>query len=286
MASLADGSTSNDNAKKIVTPGTLITSDPSFMKGHGTFVEDGKIYASVAGTVERINRLISVKSFGQRFVGEIGDTIVGRITRVTNKRWMVDINSKQDAVLLLSSINLPGGIQRRKSESDELMMRHFFKEGDLVFAEVQALFGDGALSLHTRNIEYGKLKSGLLVSVNPDLVVRSRNHVLLFGFNNVQAILGKNGLIFVRKYNSIDSIEKDINELYSDTNLPISSTEREELVRVANSITLLNRLSITINQSTITSCYELGQDFKSKDILTLNVANSIADQVRIQISQN
>ncbi|PVU93194.1 hypothetical protein BB559_003392 [Furculomyces boomerangus] len=159
----------------IVTPGALITSDPAFMKqvvllGHGTFVEDGVIYSSVSGVVERINKLISVKSLRQRFVGEIGDTIVGRITRVGQKRWMVDINSRQDAVLLLSSVNLPGGIQRRKSESDELQMRSFFKEGDLVFAEVQSLFGDGALSLHTRSLEYGKLRNGSLVRVSPALV--------------------------------------------------------------------------------------------------------------------
>jgi len=46
-----------------------------------------------------------------RFTGEIGDVVVGRITEVAQKRWKVDINSRQDAVLLLSSVNLPGGVQ-------------------------------------------------------------------------------------------------------------------------------------------------------------------------------
>lgn len=48
------------------------------------------------------------------------------------KRWRVDVKSRLDAALLLSSVNLPGGVQRRKLESDELQMRSFFSEGDML----------------------------------------------------------------------------------------------------------------------------------------------------------
>ena len=99
-------------------------------------------------------------------------------SKVQPRRWKVDANSRQDAVLMLSSINLPGGVQvssfaslywvwpgadrasshqRRKLESDELQMRQFFEEGDLLVAEVQAFFADGAMSLHTRSLTYGKV---------------------------------------------------------------------------------------------------------------------------------
>lgn len=36
-------------------------------------------------------------------------------------------------------------------------MRNFFEEGDLLVAEVQAFFADGAMSLHTRSLRYGKV---------------------------------------------------------------------------------------------------------------------------------
>ena len=36
-------------------------------------------------------------------------------------------------------------------------MRQFFEEGDLLVAEVQAFFADGAMSLHTRSLTYGKV---------------------------------------------------------------------------------------------------------------------------------
>jgi len=68
------------------------------------------------GAVERVNRLISVKAIGGVYYGEVGDIVVGRITKVMQKRWKVDINSRLDGILLLSSINLPTG---------ELVGRHF-----------------------------------------------------------------------------------------------------------------------------------------------------------------
>ena len=113
-----------------------------------------------------------------RYNPEVGDLVVGRITEVQPKRWKVDAGSRQDAVLMLSSVNLPGGVQvrplpllhdlaqfvwrqRRKLESDELQMRTFFEEGDLLVAEVQAFFADGAMSLHTRSLKYGKVRASL-----------------------------------------------------------------------------------------------------------------------------
>lgn len=82
----------------------------SNLRGHGTYVDEEKtLRASVAGVLEKVNKLISIRPLKARYNGEIGDLIVGRITEVQQKRWKVDVNSKLDAVLLLSSVNLPGG---------------------------------------------------------------------------------------------------------------------------------------------------------------------------------
>lgn len=37
------------------------------------------------------------------------------------------------------------------------MMRQFLQEGDLISAEVQSVYSDGSLSLHTRSLRYGKV---------------------------------------------------------------------------------------------------------------------------------
>lgn len=37
--------------------------------------------------------------------------MIGRITEVQSKRWKVDAGGRQDAMLMLGSVNLPGGVQ-------------------------------------------------------------------------------------------------------------------------------------------------------------------------------
>lgn len=95
-------------------------------------------------------------------------------------------------------------------------MRTFFQEGDLLVAEVQAFFADGAMSLHTRSLKYGKvsyfparplaesdlsssqLRNGLLVIVPPSLIVRLKSHFHTLPFG-VDLIIGLNGYIWVSK---------------------------------------------------------------------------------------
>ena len=48
----------------------------------------------------------------------------------------MDCGSRLDCQLQLSSVYLPGNVLRRKTLNDELMMREYFTEGDLVCAEV------------------------------------------------------------------------------------------------------------------------------------------------------
>ena len=49
-------------------------------------------------------------------------------------------------------------LQRRRTAEDELNMRTLYTEGDLISAEVQSFFADGAVALHTRSLKYGKVQ--------------------------------------------------------------------------------------------------------------------------------
>ena len=44
--------------------------------------------------------------------------LIGRILEVGAKRWRVDVRSRLDGVLLLSSVNLPGGVQVTSAAAD------------------------------------------------------------------------------------------------------------------------------------------------------------------------
>ncbi|XP_043236846.1 exosome complex component RRP4-like isoform X2 [Amphibalanus amphitrite] len=183
-------------AAQLVTPGDTVTGDGGFMRGHGTYKDGENLVASVAGFVRRINRLISVQPLKARYNGEIGDVVIGRVIEVQQKRWKVDTCSRLHSLLMLSSVNLPGGEQRRKTQEDELAMRSYLEEGDLISAEVQNIFSDGSLSLHTRSLKYGKLSQGVVVAVPSNLVLRRKNH-----FHDLPCgatvILGNNGYIWI-----------------------------------------------------------------------------------------
>ncbi|CUM62943.1 uncharacterized protein PRCAT00000503001 [Priceomyces carsonii] len=284
---ISDGEDSQGK-QSIVTPGELVTDDPVWMKGHGTYFLDDKTYSSVAGNVSRVNRLLSVIPLRGRYQPETGDHIVGRITEVGSKRWKVDIGCKQDAILMLGSVNLPGGILRRKSESDELQMRSFLKEGDLLNAEVQTVFTSGVASLHTRSLKYGKLRNGIFLKVPSSIIVKSKNHSYDLP-GNVSIILGVNGFIWLSKttahsnpqlsatlnkttaalnsqagYNpgqgsvSITRLEEESSwEIYSDKNDPnISNTIRSNIARYSNVIKALSYGEIGLTERRIVMGYE------------------------------
>ncbi|KAI9440780.1 exosome complex exonuclease rrp4 [Lactarius indigo] len=269
---------------KITSPGESITSARAFMRGHGTYVDSDEVIASVAGVIERVNKLITVRALRTRYSPEVGDLVIGRITEVQPRRWKVDANARQDAVLMLSSVNLPGGVQRRKLESDELQMRNFFEEGDLLVAEVQAFFADGAMSLHTRSLKYGKLKNGQLVSVPPILIRRLKSHFCSLP-SGVDLILGLNGYIWISKH--VRDNEKEGHEgfdaeaVYSNQNDDIDDATRTAIARVSNIIRVLASRSVPITDSIVLEAYEwaVEQDVDVKDLLLEDVADALVAAV-------
>ena len=56
-------------------------------------------------------------------------------------------------------------------------MRRYISEGDLISREVQNIYNNGSLSLHTRSLKYGKLGQGVMVQVGPSLVRGRKTHL-------------------------------------------------------------------------------------------------------------
>ncbi|XP_005990687.1 exosome complex component RRP4 isoform X1 [Latimeria chalumnae] len=265
----------SEENKHLVAPGDTITTDTGFMRGHGTYMDDDKLVASVAGAVERVNKLICVRALKTRYNGEVGDIVVGRITEVQQKRWKVETNSRLDSVLQLSSVNLPGGELRRRSAEDELTMRNYLQEGDLISAEVQAVFSDGALSLHTRSLKYGKLGQGVLVQVSPSLVKRRKTH-----FHNLPCgasiILGNNGFIWI--YPTMEQKEGEGGFITNLECVPLS--DREVISRLRNCIMALSVQKMLLYDTSVLYCYEASLHHQIKDILKPEIMEEIIMETR------
>ncbi|KAH5351594.1 hypothetical protein HBI49_182330 [Parastagonospora nodorum] len=278
-----DMPTSQTNA--IVTSGEHITSDPQWMRGHGTYIPAGEttIISTVAGHMHKTNKLLSVQPLRARYQPEIGDLVVGRIVSVQTKKWSVDIAAPMLAGLPLSSINLPGGILRRRTAVDELNIRTFFSEGDLLVAEVQSLHQDNTASLHTRSLKYGKLRNGLFTSLSGagggilsrrGGVVRSRRQVFTLNTaaGEIDVVLGVNGYIFISKHIkpaedvSINRLDEGVSEtLYSSQNDDIEPAVMREITRVSSLIKGLVACGMRVDEDMIVKVYEGAVEMEAEE---------------------
>jgi len=250
-------------APQFITTGEVITAEPGFLTGHGTMVtEEKKLVATVSGFVERTNKLISVRALNTRYTGEVGDVVVARVTEIGDKRWKVDVGGRQDATLMLSAVNLPGGVQRRRTHEDSLQMRSFFAENDLISAEVQKIMQDsGSIALHTRNLKYGKLEDGQFISVPPSLIKRSKQHFMSLSCG-VDVILGMNGYVWISASAVAPSNGQAPATAQSKTEAelapvqrPTDADSRERVCRIRNSILALSKMHIAIYKETILDVY-------------------------------
>mmetsp|Transcript_2360 Transcript_2360/g.8398 ORF Transcript_2360/g.8398 Transcript_2360/m.8398 type:complete len:300 (+) Transcript_2360:47-946(+) len=269
---------------QLVLPGDQIQTETDFLRGHGTVKEGEDLVATVGGVVERVNKLITVRPLKARYSADVGDVVVGRITELTNKRWKVDVNGKQDAILMLSAINLPGGTLRRRTQADVLNMRNFFVEGDLISAEVQQVHGDGSMALHTRNLKYGKLQCGSFLAAPPALVKRCKSHFRKLDCG-VTMILGKNGYIFL----SVSTLEDEQARLASTEEhqaptaspFAVSAEDRLKIARVRNCINALVDQFVAIFPKTVNETYNASLDHAPKDLLVPTVMEEITASAKL-----
>ncbi|KIW89371.1 uncharacterized protein Z519_10225 [Cladophialophora bantiana CBS 173.52] len=300
----------SSSSRQIALPGEVITDDTQWMRGHGTFMPEQSttMIATLAGPLKKTNKLLSVAPLRARYTPEIGDLVVGRIVEVQKSQWKVDVAAPLLAQLPLSSINLPGGVLRRRTTADELQMRNYFQEGDLLVAEVQQLrSSDGTANLHTRSLKYGKLRNGMFLAVSGTGggggVVRSRRQVFTInsgaqGGGDVNVILGVNGYIWLSKHMeqvedqgrmsggvSISNLDDVVSSaIYSSQNDDIGEGTRREIARISECIKILAEDGVRVDEDTVVKAYEAAVDAEM-DVMTDQevVTTSFSHEVRKRI---
>ncbi|KAL8054935.1 hypothetical protein ABFX02_04G024600 [Erythranthe guttata] len=258
-------SKSNSDASVTVADDIAVNNEDAILKGHGTTELDGRLVATLCGVVERVNKLVYVRSLRARYKPEIGDIIIGRVIEVAPKRWRLEINFSQDAVLMLSSMNLPDGIQRRRTAVDELNMRSIFEENDVICAEVRGFQHDGCLHLQARSQKYGKLKRGQLLTIPPYLVKKRKQHFHHLDQYGIDLILGCNGFVWVGEHVEVrDEMVEDLpnkseqeNEEVEETYTPLDT--RENICRAANAVRVMSTLGFMITVEVVTEIVSLSR---------------------------
>jgi exosome complex component RRP4 len=239
--------------------------------------------ATVCGVVERINKLVYVKPLKFRYAGDVGDVIVGRINEIAGDKWVVDFGGTQMASLPLGGINLPGSVQRRRTDEDKMQMRDFFREGDVFACEIQKIMESGEVIVHCRSNKYGILRNGQLVQVESTLVRRQASHFVNIPVGSgelIQVVLGNNGWIWIGLPSKQTGHIQSLNFTQMDSkDQTVPATTRLQISKIRNCVTSLASASVEVTTEAISSLLMLleksGEIFPAPEMVTA-VRDSLA----------
>ena len=145
------------------------------------------------------------------------------------------------------------------------------------------MYQDGAASLHTRSLKYGKLRNGVFLAVSGTGggggVVRARRQVWTVhtgnGGGEVDVVLGVNGYIWICKHVSeeelvegkggaqvsITSLDDRVSEsMYSNRNGEIGAATRREIARLAGCVRALVEGGVRVDEDMVMRAYEASLD--------------------------
>jgi len=130
---------------------------------------------------------------------------------------------------------------------------------------------DGSINLHTRNQRYGKLVNGQFVTVPSGLIRRTKQHFHSLECG-VDIILGTNGYIWISETNPISEdmkVEEKDDQFEPPVVKVVSSSTREKISRIRNSILALSKMFMPIFSSTIMDVYNesITLGLLAKDVL-------------------
>jgi exosome complex component RRP4 len=201
----------------IVTPGELLSDERNGR--NGTYEEDEKVYSKFLGMVQLSDRGISVNPFAGNYYPKEGDDIVGEVTEISSKYWVVDINAPFYTRLDVRDVNF----RVEESELDK-----YIDIGDLVYARVFRVYPNNAADISMRGTRYGKLESKMVIRIDPVKLPRLIGKEgaminLIKDETKCDLVVGQNGIVWVdgedkNRAAAISAI-KFIDEHYVDSDL-------------------------------------------------------------------
>jgi len=161
-------------------------------------------------------------------------------------------------------------------------MRKYLQEGDLISAEVQNIYHDGSLSLHTRSLKYGKLGQGCLLKVSPSLVKRRKTHFHQLPCG-ASIILGNNGFIWIHPTRG-----EDEGGGFSQNLEVVPEGEREIIARLRNVVMCLAENCTLLWDTSIIYAWEASSKYSTLELLNPDCMRDVVHltQQRLQMDND
>ena len=181
-----------DSERELVIPGDFIT-DGKFRAGSGTYMENGRIYASTLGIKSIRSDFVNVVPLAGQYIPKVGDQVVGIVMDVGPSNWLVDINSPYPA---------PMHINEAPWRVDFGDTARYLNVGEVILARIFMV--DEVKHVQVSMKEHGlrKLQGGQIVEISHSKVPRviGRNGSMIQtikNYTNCRIIVGQNGRIWV-----------------------------------------------------------------------------------------
>ncbi|MBC7114654.1 MAG: RNA-binding protein [Archaeoglobi archaeon] len=215
-------------AREIVVPGDLLSTDRR-KAGEGTYVERGKVYASIYGILDRKGDKIRVIPLAGKYIPSPEDVVIGKIVEIGFSFWNVDINSPYEGVLHISEVN-------RKIDPNRI--DEFLSIGDMIIGKVKRIDPAMRVELTLKGERFfGKITEGRVIEIAhtrvPRVIGRGGSMIsLLKKETGCQIYVGQNGRIWIKGDEKNMSILESAIALIEREAHTIGLTEKvQELIR-------------------------------------------------------
>jgi exosome complex component RRP4 len=187
------GSSKNSKKREVVVPGEVIVKGEDYLPGEGTRREGENVVASRFGLADIAGRVIRVIPISGAFVPRRGNVVLGRVTDITFRGWIIDVDYAISGFLAVDEV--PRFIA--KSE-----MSQFLGVGDIVAAKIFGISNRGT-DLTVKGKGLGKLENGFIFRVIPSRVPRIIGREgsminLIKERTDCSVTVGQNGWVWVK----------------------------------------------------------------------------------------
>ena len=192
-----------DSERELVLPGDFIT-DGKFRAGSGTYMDNGKIYASTLGIKSIRSDFVNVVPLAGQYIPKVGDQVIGIVMDMGPSNWLVDINSPYPA---------PMHINEAPWRVDFGDTARYLKVGEVILARIFMVDEVKHVQVSMKDHGLRKLQGGQILEIShskvPRVIGRNGSMIeMIKNSTNCRIIVGQNGRIWVD--GEIDAVDNAV----------------------------------------------------------------------------
>ena len=181
--------------KRIVVPGEVLAEGMDYLPGEGTFRDNNQIIANALGLMILRGRLVKLIPLSGKYMPQRDDIVIGMVTDITSKGWIVDINCAYHAMITLRDATA----EFIPKEAD---LSKYFNIGEYVLARIVRVTSQNLIDLSLRGPRLMKLSGGRMININPTKVPRvigkkASMITMIKEKTNCRVFVGQNGVIWL-----------------------------------------------------------------------------------------